>query len=148
MSSNKQCGICGEALLSTDFSSGPSQHFCGLELNGAAIVRPGIISDPILSDMSATSSVSTDDEGDARLSAVAAHGLPTTAHNLVDLAEIGRLHMENEALKRTAQPAVMLSAFSNVSASSMTVPAGQRMAQEVAMPSGESIMVEVAVHTK
>ncbi|KAK3657757.1 hypothetical protein LTR56_002136 [Elasticomyces elasticus] len=143
MSSNQQCGICGEALLSTDFSSGPSQHFCGLELNGAAIVRPGIISDPILSDMSATSSVSTDDEGDARLSAVAAH-----AHNLVDLAEIGRLHMENEALKRIAQPAVLLSAFSNVSGSSMTVPAGQRMAQEVAMPSGESIMVEVAVHTK
>ncbi|KAK4900986.1 hypothetical protein LTR27_002169 [Elasticomyces elasticus] len=148
MSSTRLCGICGGALLSSDFSSDPSQHFCGLELNGAAIVRPGMVDDPTISDMSATSSVSTDDEGDARLSAVAVHGLPTTAHNLVDLAEIGRLHMENEALKRTVQPASMLTTFPELSGSSMTVPAGQHMTQEVAMPSGESIMVEVAVHTK
>ncbi|KAK5685461.1 hypothetical protein LTS10_003540 [Elasticomyces elasticus] len=148
MSSTRPCGICGEALLSSDFSSDPSQHFCGLELNGAAIVRSCIVNDPIISDISATSSVSTDDEGDVRLSAVAAHGLPSAAHNLVDLAEIGRLHMENEALKRAVQPAVMLSTFPNVSGSSMIVPAGQHMTQEVAMPSGESIMVEVAVHTK
>ncbi|KAK5724931.1 hypothetical protein LTR17_013420 [Elasticomyces elasticus] len=146
MSSTRPCGICGEALLSSDFSSDPSQHFCGLELNGAAIVRPGIIDTPESTHMSARSSVSTDDEGDPRPFAVTARGLPTTAHNLIDLAEIGRLHMENEALKRTVQPTVMLSTFPN--GSSMTVPAGQHMTQEVAMPGGESIMVEIAVHTK
>ncbi|KAK3629045.1 hypothetical protein LTR56_018281 [Elasticomyces elasticus] len=143
MTSTKRCGICGEALLSSDFSSDPSQHFCGLELNGAAIVRPGVVDTAESTDMSVGSSESADDEGDPRLSVVTAH-----AHNLVDLAEIGRLHMENEALKHNIQPATTMWSPRHILGTSAAVPAGQHVTQEVSMPGGESVMVEIAVHTK
>ncbi|TKA59907.1 hypothetical protein B0A55_11582 [Friedmanniomyces simplex] len=117
LSLTSQCGICGQPLLSSDLTSDPSQHFCGLELNGAA----------------------------------SAHLAPSTPHNPLDLAEIGRLYMKNTALKGMQIPTLITPSMSKTSSTPRYTPvvASQRvMTREVAMVNGERVMVEVAVHAK
>jgi hypothetical protein len=57
-------------------------------------------------------------------------------HNPVDLAEIGRLHMENEAL-RAVVPNVALA-----------LSEGQHVSRDVSLSGGEHLVVEVAVRAK
>ncbi|KAK0333487.1 hypothetical protein LTS16_024855 [Friedmanniomyces endolithicus] len=150
-----RCGICGEPLLSGDLTSDPSQHFCGLELAGTAIVQPIVVSaenvDDNSSDSRSSSSLSAEDDAPTTAALAAVHGLPTNSpHNPLDLAEIGRLHMENVALKNITAPALMMSNMSDASSTPRYTPAlaSQPVTREVAMASGEKLMVEVAVHAK
>ncbi|KAK3068314.1 hypothetical protein LTR53_014216 [Teratosphaeriaceae sp. CCFEE 6253] len=163
----QQCGICGQALLSSDLTSDPSEHFCGLELNGAAIVQPGVV--PVqkmeerpASSESHASTISSEEHGTPVTAAAiqgtvlnpAAHHeasemltsgphleLPMAQHNLADLAEIGRLHMENEALKGNVL------GVPHTAGVPISVP-GQHISREVPLPSGEGVVVEVAVRAK
>ncbi|KAK0312583.1 hypothetical protein LTR01_002242 [Friedmanniomyces endolithicus] len=150
-----QCGICGEPLLSGDLTSDPSQHFCGLELAGTAIVQPIVVSaekvDESTSDSRSSSSLSAEDEAPTSAAVTAVHEFPTvTPHNPLDLAEIGRLHMENVVLKSIATSALMTSNTSDGSSAPRYTPAiaTQPVTREVAMASREKLMVEVAVHAK
>ncbi|KAK1063403.1 hypothetical protein LTR12_007462 [Friedmanniomyces endolithicus] len=150
-----RCGICGEPLLSGDLTSDPSQHFCGLDLAGTAIVQPIIVSaetvDENSSDSRSSSSLSADGDAPITATPAAVHELSTnTPHNPLDLAEIGRLHMENVALKSITAPALMMSNTSDASSTPRYTPAiaSQPVTREVAMASGEKLMVEVAVHAK
>ncbi|KAK1060794.1 hypothetical protein LTR74_011603 [Friedmanniomyces endolithicus] len=150
-----RCGICGEPLLSGDLTSDPSQHFCGLELAGTAIVEPIVVSaenvDDNSSDSRSSSSLSAEDDAPTTAALAAVHEFPaSTPHNPLDLAEIGRLHMENVALKSIAAPALMMSNTSDASSTPRYTPAiaSQPVTREVAMASGEKLMVEVAVHAK
>ncbi len=81
---------------------------------------------------------------------MAAELAASTPHNPLDLAEIGRLHMENAALKSIAAPALMMSNMSDASSTPRYAPAiaSKPVTREVAMASGEKLMVEVAVHAK
>ncbi|KAK0251694.1 hypothetical protein LTR29_013379 [Friedmanniomyces endolithicus] len=164
-----RCGICGEPLLSGDLTSDPSQHFCGLELAGTAIIQPIVVSaenvDENSSESRSSSSLSADDDAPTTTAPAAVHApqeattanefadaeLSTNApHNPLDLAEIGRLHMENVALKNITAPALMMSNTSDASSTPRYTPAiaSQPVTREVAMASGEKLMVEVAVHAK
>ncbi|TKA29623.1 hypothetical protein B0A54_14913 [Friedmanniomyces endolithicus] len=150
-----RCGICGEPLLSGDLTSDPSQHFCGLELAGTAIIQPIVVSaenvDENSSESRSSSSLSADDDAPTTTAPAAVHELSTNApHNPLDLAEIGRLHMENVALKNITAPALMMSNTSDASSTPRYTPAiaSQPVTREVAMASGEKLMVEVAVHAK
>ncbi|KAK0363889.1 hypothetical protein LTR91_024351 [Friedmanniomyces endolithicus] len=150
-----RCGICGEPLLSGDLTSDPSQHFCGLELAGTAIVQPIVVSaemiDESTSDSRSSSSLSADDDAPTTVAPAVVHELAaSTPHNPLDLAEIGRLHMENAALKSIAAPALMMSNMSDASSTPRYAPAiaSKPVTREVAMASGEKLMVEVAVHAK
>ncbi len=73
-----RCGICGEPLLSGDLTSDPSQHFCGLELAGTAIVQPIVVSaemiDESTSDSRSSSSLSADDDAPTTVAPAVVHG--------------------------------------------------------------------------
>jgi len=171
MSIIQQCGICGQALLSGDLTSDPSAHFCGLELNGAAIVQPGVVatekveSTPLfVSDTwprranhqptqidshtdtpDSRPSSSFSESGNHTTAAVAA--VPrTSVHHPADLAEIGRLHMENEALKGNLPSTLSTPRYAP--AVMVSLPTGEHVTKEVSLPDGESVLVEVAVHAK
>ncbi|TKA71540.1 hypothetical protein B0A55_07065 [Friedmanniomyces simplex] len=155
LSLTPQCGICGQPLLSSDLTSDPSQHFCGLELNGAAIVQPVVVSarkvdsSLVAPESSARSSLSADD-GEAGRGG-SHHLAPSTPHNPLDLAEIGRLYMENAALRGMRIPTLMMPSTSDTFSTPRYTPAvaGQPvMTKQVAMANGERVMVEVAVHAK